>query len=275
MAELTVMRDGSTVTDPRLGRLRSFDERSRNFRIADHPIFQIAPTTKIWTPPPALNQLSDGTCVGHGNEAEAGATPVAVRPCTHEDALIWFDQAAAIDEWPNTVSRADGTSVLAGAKVGVKRGFYTEYRWCFTKAEVYAALQEGPVVVGTDWLSGMWSPDATGRLTVAGNVAGGHCWLIYGLVLAGDVNPLTGAPAAEDIYLMQNSWGASWGKGGRAWLTAADFEKLRLAGGEVMVPMGRKDPYAQPSPTKPIIKYRWVWDRFRGWVRVRVLGLAA
>src|SRR3954470_10383425 len=174
MAELIELRDGSTTTDSRLGRLKSFDERSRGFGIAGHPQFAAAPKTTIWTPPPVLDQGPDGTCVGHGFEGEAGASPVEVRPCTHDDALVWFDAAAAIDEWPNTQSRADGTSVLAGAKIGVKRGFITEYRWCFSKADVYAALQEGPVVVGTDWLTRMFSPESRresneqGRLYVEG-----------------------------------------------------------------------------------------------------------
>jgi hypothetical protein len=279
MAELIEMRDGSTATDSRLGRLRQFDERSRNFAVAEHPLMTLVPVTKVWEPYDPLDQGPDGTCIGHGFEGDGGATPVAVRPCNHDHALKWFDAAALIDPWPNTASRADGTSVLAGAKIGVQFKFFKEYRWCFSKSEVYAALQEGPVVVGTNWLSGMFTPDSQGRLHIEGSVEGGHCWLIYGLVLAGDINPLTGQPAPEDIYLMQNSWGSGWGVGGRAWLTTSDFEKLRLNGGEVCVPVGRTDPYyVAPAPApapqpKPKVKYRWVWDRFRGWIRVKVRAL--
>lgn len=273
MADFYEMRDGSTTTDPRLGRLRQFDEASRSFSYASAaPALRWA--TKVWPVPVALNQLSDGTCVGHGFEHEAGALPVATL-YSHDHALVWFDWAALHDQWPNTNSRADGTSVLCGAKYGVLAGYFSEYRWCFSRDEVKSAVaNEGPVVVGTDWLDRMFDPDFDGRLHVEGAVAGGHCWLIFGLILAGDINPLTGQPAPEDVYLMQNSWGPTWGIGGRAWLTVADFEILRLSRGEVCVPMGRKDPTrTPPAPPKPKYKKKWVWNRFRGWIQVFVRAM--
>lgn len=268
------MRDGSTTLDPRLGRLKHFDEASRSFayRMAAP---STVPFTKVWEVPTPLDQLREGTCVGHGYEHEAGSQPVATK-YSHDHALVWFDWCANNDPFPGN-SRESGTSVLTGAKFGQLKGYFKEYRWAFSLAEVKAAVaNEGPVVIGSKWLTGMFDPDANGRLRVVGEVAGGHCWLIYGIVLAGDINPLTGQVAPEDIFLMQNSWGPTWGIGGRAWITATDFDLLRVDDGEVCIPMGRMDPTADPAPApaKPVVKYRWVWNRFRGWIKVVVRSLS-
>lgn len=270
MASLLQLRDGSTTSDPRLGRLKQFDERSRSFAygiVAGQPY-----GTRVWLPLAALDQLAEGTCVGHGFCHEANSTPlVPTKPRTHRDAVDWFDAAAAIDEFPG-VNRSNGTSVLAGAKIGVKFGFFTGYRWAFTLDEVKAALfNEGPVVMGTDWLSGMYNTTQAGQLVVSGTTEGGHCWLVYGFVLKGDLNPLTGGPAPEDIFLMQNSWGLNWGIGGRAWMLASDYDWLRVNGGEVCIPVGRKDPTALIPVPKPAGYWKWVWNRLRrSWQRVWV-----
>jgi hypothetical protein len=273
MAALIEMRDGSTTTDPRLGRLKQFDERSRRFPWAARAEV-LGWDTRVHTVMPALDQLSEGTCVGHGYAHEANATPVPLRvPLTHEGAVSWFDAAALIDEWPNTSSRTFGTSVLAGAKVGVNRGYFKEYRWAFSLLEALNAVcTEGPVVMGTVWRSGMYSPNAAGQLSVYGTDEGGHCWLVYGVVKAGDINPLTGQPAPFNIVLMQNSWGVWWGKGGRAWMSVVDFDAVRRADGEVCIPVGRKDPTAvEPVKPKPAGKWKWIWNRIRRtWQKVWV-----
>lgn len=262
MADLLVLRDGSTTSDTRLGRLREFDERSRQFAFSDvRPV--VALKTTVWKTGTSLDQLAEGTCVGHGFAHECNATPVALaKQMVHEGAVAWFDAAAIIDPFPG-VDRAGGTSVLAGAKIGLRDGYYGSYRWCFSLGEVAAAIvAEGPVVVGTDWYSAMYDTDALGRIRVAGNLVGGHCYILYGYIKAGDFNPISGTRHNEDIYLMQNSWGPSYGLGGCAWLYASDFDVLRLARGEVLVPMERKDPTAVP---KPVVKrrWRWMWDRVR------------
>jgi hypothetical protein len=166
-------------------------------------------------------------------------------------------------------------------KIGVKDGFWDEYRWCFSIEQVISAVMlEGPVVVGTDWYSGMDSPDMTGRLTPNGVVVGGHCWLIYGYIPSGAVNTLTGRKVPSDIFLMQNSWGYGWGLAGCAWITVEDFDvHLRQHEGEVAVPMGRRDPtYVKPNvdpKPQPIPErkptWKWIWDRiWKRWRRVLV-----
>lgn len=263
------MRDGSTVLDPRLGRLKHFDERSRNFEF--RPAAAAPPhATKVWVPGITLDQGQEGTCVGHGCAHEANATPVVpsiVR--THLEALAWFDAAAKIDPWPGD-DRNNGTSVLAGMKVGQSTGFWTNYRWAFDlEAAIQALMLEGPLVMGTNWYSQMYDTQPDGRLVPEGYVVGGHCWLVYGYVVAGDLLP---APFDErrldfDVVLMQNSWGYSFGRAGRAFMAVTDWDFLRRNDGEVAIPVGRKDPtFVSPVPVdpapKPKPKWRWVWDRW-------------
>ena len=69
----------------------------------------------------------------------------------------------------------------------------------------------GPVVVGTAWTNDMFNPDSTGLVKPTGAVAGGHCYLMLEKV------------DADDTYVFQNSWGASWGHNGRFKMKRSDF----------------------------------------------------
>lgn len=240
------MRDNTLVRDPRLGRLRQFDPRSRRFlyrdAAGDEPI-----VSKVWDlPQENLDQGNEGTCVGHGFTQEGAAVPVPVVGCDHVYAQAWFDAAALLDPWPGE-DRNNGTSVLAGAQVGVRWGFFKEYRWCDTVDEVkHAIANEGPVLAGTNWLENMFDPDSRGLLNVSGPVAGGHCYMLRGVILAEDNG------FGFDVFLISNSWGESWGVGGDAYVRCDDFEHLLADGGEVCVPMDRLDPNTEPvDPVEP------------------------
>ena len=71
----------------------------------------------------------------------------------------------------------------------------------------------GPVVVGTAWTDDMFSPDSNGLVKPTGAVAGGHCYLMLEEV------------DADDTYVFQNSWGASWGHNGRFKMKRGGFRQ--------------------------------------------------
>jgi len=81
---------------------------------------------------------------------------------------------------------------------------------------------KGPVVFGTDWTEGMFTPDATGRVSPIGSVAGGHAYLCIGLDLQ-----------KEAVWFL-NSWGSGWGQNGRFWMSREDVHKIFGAYGEAM-----------------------------------------
>lgn len=199
-----------------------FDEASRAF-----PIAAVAPTTLVSKTHRAgalLDQGNQGTCVGHGHEGNAGASPIR-RPATHEHAVQWYGSAVKFDDWPeNDAPDYDyGTSVLAGAKAGVEMGIYAEYRWAFSLEDVLRALQVAPVVIGVNWYEGMLDPDSNGLIAPTGDVVGGHCVLIRGIAVV------------REWVRIRNSWGV-WGPlGGDARIRFKDLERLIKEDGEFCV----------------------------------------
>lgn len=243
MATIT-LRDGSATEHPRLDRLVQFDERSRRF-----PITAVVPTdvrSKTWVCQPRLDQGDEGACVGFGITHELAASPVPVRgldAAFAREAIYWAAQK--IDPWaggayPGASPQYEGTSVLAGMQAAQSLGYFAEYRWAFGIDDVLRAVSHaGPVVMGTVWREGMFEPRPSGLLTVEDSVAGGHCWLLRGLILK---PRLRGERLTEPVVRCRNSWGAGWGAAGDFFLRVSDLEALLADDGEAAVPMGRARP---------------------------------
>lgn len=150
------------MVDPRLDRLPQFDERSRSFPIRS--LFASASEGRVrsytWRCDTWLDQGQEGACVGHGVAHEIAARPV-VRPADSALAFDIYHRARQLDEWEG--ESYEGTSVLAGMKAATEKGFYTEYRWAFGLEDVVRSLgYKGPVVLGVNWYSGMFSSDDRG-----------------------------------------------------------------------------------------------------------------
>jgi hypothetical protein len=127
-----------------------------------------------------------------------------------------------VDEFPG--ENYDGTSVRAGAKVMQAMGFIDSYLWAWDiQTTIDAVLRFGPVVVGTNWYEGMFYPEYNNNRVVkpTGRIAGGHAWLIEG------------ANRKQGLFRAKNSWGRSWGRQGRFWISFEDMERLINEDGEV------------------------------------------
>lgn len=218
------------------------DERSRNYRItAANPA--LLDVSRFWTPGTVItDQGREGACVGHGIVNEAMASPVRVKSFVnglsaigvfHEANRTAYDvyrRAQQIDEFEG--EQYDGTSVLAGMKVGRERGWWSGYRWAFNMLELRAALEDGPVVIGVEWREGMYeAPD--GWLEPTGDVVGGHCLLVTGYTRR---HTRSRRPA----YRLRNSWGNQFGHNGSAYIDPDALHRILFrAGGEAAVPIGR------------------------------------
>jgi hypothetical protein len=221
-------------------RLPHFDERSRAYGI--RALVPETPRSKTWFFGGApwrsgqnLDQGTEGACVGFGWTQELIASPFAKKYHTQEDgnaaAFALYKEAKKVDEWPG--EDYEGSSVLAGAKVLASRGLIPEYRWAFSVEDLVLAVgHHGPAVVGTDWLEGMDTWDRNGVIRATGNVRGGHCYLIRGVLL----NP---SFIREPVFRITNSWGDSWAKRGDCFIPVADFAKLLKSGGEACIPVRR------------------------------------
>ena len=239
--EVQLVKDGTFIEDPRLDRLAFFDERSRDFPIRTALQAELReegkkyePRSYTWRCMERFDQGPDGACVGFGIGHELAARPSEVQGLNDKfckEQIYW--EAQKIDPWnggayPQAFPFYEGTSVLAGIKIAKKLNYFSEYRWCFGIQDVLMALSYwGPVVVGTDWHTGMFSPDSKGFIRPTGRIAGGHCYM------------LDQYNKREGYIGGLNSWGKNWGLNGRFKMTVADFDRLLRAQGEAVVTVNR------------------------------------
>lgn len=239
-----LMRDGTAVQDERLGRLVQFDEESRNY-----PVRALLPTTglrgRTWGLNIWLDQGQTSACVGNSRTYDLAASPKPIKkpdgtPLDEDFAQALYNLAKKYDEWPGEAY--EGSSVLGGCKASQALGFIGEYRWAFGIDDMLAALAHlGPVVVGTNWLNGMFDPQPNGlvRINMSDSVAGGHAYQARGVIvsdsykseLLGKGQNRKGVP----LIRWRNSWGKSWGVNGEFFTWADEFEALLKADGEAAV----------------------------------------
>lgn len=226
------LKDGSEPSDPRLGRLVQFDPRSRSYPI--RALVEGKPQRSYtWRVGAWLDQGNQGSCVGHAWAHELVARP-AVCPVDGYLARSIYYEAQQIDQWPGgDYSGAQpvyaGTSVLAGAQVCQKLGYFAEYRWAFGLEDLILALgYAGPAVLGINWYEAMANPVADGRIRPHGDLFGGHAILAY------SVN------VRQAKVWLWNSWGANWGVDGACYLSFDDLDKLLHEDGEACIPVNRQ-----------------------------------
>ncbi len=207
-----------------LGLLHSVDMRDAAHTMRPHleALSGPLPTDKTWAHGEILDQGAEGSCVGHGWTAWENCKPLGfTNQQDHDYAVAWYERAQDIDEWPG--SDYEGTSVRAGARVALERGFISEYVWASGVDEIDAwILGKGPLVIGSKWYHSMDAPDAEGFITVdaASGVRGGHCFLLYG-------------KGAGGAYKFQNSWGPVYANEGTFRLRPDDLARLIAGGGFV------------------------------------------
>lgn len=149
-----------------------------------------------------------------------------------------YKEAQRNDEFPG--EDYDGTSVRAGAKVLQGRSLIKEYRWAFDLPTlIQTVLEVGPVVVGTNWYQGMFSPDRDGVVRISGSLAGGHAYVING------ANTKTGVARGK------NSWGRDWGRRGLFYIPFEDLERLIKENGEACLAVEIRAQGAVPQPEPP------------------------
>lgn len=211
-------------------RLIEFDPRSLAFPIRTL-VAEKPRRSYTWSVPVALDQGQEGACVGFGWAHELAARPKVVTGVTNEFARSIYLRAQQLDEWDGEAY--EGSSVLAGAKTVMERGYLKEYRWALgpgaAAAENDLALAvgyKGPAVMGTYWYEGMMAPDANGFLHPTGSIVGGHCYLVYSYSIK------------RNSYSVWNSWGT----GHYGYISPADMITLLDNQGEACIPVIRSVP---------------------------------
>ncbi len=230
-------------TDPRLGRHVNHDPRSLRYLAPAQPVSTLT-SVRHSSSIPILDQGDLGSCTGNAATAclsyesfwGTGSTVLSTTDATADEtyAVGVYSDATKIDDYDGTYPPTDtGSDGLSVAKVLTNRGLISGYTHATSLEAALTALQTQAVITGTEWLNGMFTPDADGRLHVTGSVAGGHEYV------------LDEVDVPNQRVWMRNSWGDSWGVQGRAYFTWADFQKLLAKDGDVTV----FTPASQPAPT--------------------------
>jgi hypothetical protein len=232
--------------------------------------------TKVWDLNTWLDQGREGACVGFGFSHEAAAAPEKVTGITNETARQWYFDAQRDDYWaggayPGASPVYEGTSTLAGAKVGVRYGHYTSYLWAKTEDEIARTVSNfGPVAIGVNWYEGMMDPDARGILWPAGDMVGGHCTLIIGIImpnqpLPSDWDYLTPEEIGTGLYVIHNSWGLGWGLNGRALIARENIDRLLHEDGDACV-LTRTHIDPEPVKPEPVLTQCGFFTKFINWL---------
>jgi len=216
------VKGGLVTLDPRLDRVPQFDVRSLDYPITA-TLEAKRPRSYTWQGGPVTDQGREGACVGHGWTGDLTARPVpVVVPNPGDYAYRLYRRCQQIDEWPGEAY--SGTSVLAGAKELTARGLIKSYAWAFGLSDLVLGIgYRGPAVLGIPWYESMYKADG-GLVTVAGDQVGGHCILARGVSVR------------RRTFLLRNSWGTGWGRGGDALIGWDDLERLLHEGGEACIP---------------------------------------
>lgn len=214
---------------PGYGRLVEHDERSRMFAAARAPVQR---SVLHGHEAPVLDQGTSNSCTGHAL-AQCINTDVYAK-CRRaflgsEQAWDLYALATRLDSFPGSYPPEDkGSSGLAVAKAGFRRGYVGKYAHAFGFDNFCRVLQTLPVLVGTKWFKGMDEPDAAGFVAPSGEDMGGHEYLALGI------------DYGDRSLTFLNSWGADWGVGGRFKMRFEVFASLLAQRGDVVVPVPLK-----------------------------------
>lgn len=187
-----------------------------------------------------------GSCTGHSLAQCLNMGPLhkpRERYQTNDDAM-WFYSNGSLrfDPFPGGFPPEDtGSNGLAVCKAGRERGDIEGWENGFGTEHTLSMLMDGPVMLGTVWLEGMFDLDADGFLRVGGNEAGGHEYVAYAY----------GENKKRGPYVwIQNHW-RDWGlrhysKPSRAKLAVKDLDTLLDANGDSIRPLDYR-----PMPEMP------------------------
>jgi hypothetical protein len=179
-----------------------------------------------------LDQGETGHCVGFGG-ADFGINLPIQDDYSNQDGHDFYYQCKVIDGEPG---QENGSNVRSIAKVLQNIGRIPNYAFAMSTDEItYWLLNQGPLIVGTDWTASMFDPDMDNIICPTGAIAGGHCYIL---------NEKT----ENNLYHLQNSWNG-WGVNGGAYISIDDFAYLLRNEGEAMTAV--ELPIIVPPVPKP------------------------
>lgn len=229
-----------------LGRNINHDPRSWNYRVSrtEKPTSAVLWDRTI----PVLDQKNLGSCTGNAGIGALYSKPnvqpfdqyTIKFPGNEDGAVALYSAASKLDSDPDNYPPTDtGSDGLSVAKALTSAGLISGYQHAFGIDDAFSAIQQGPLIVGTYWYNGMFSPNRSGVVVPTGAIAGGHEYECIGY------------DPATDLWEFVNSWGTSWGVKGHFFYSTATFTKLLAQQGDIVLftPATVPAPTPIPAPT--------------------------
>jgi hypothetical protein len=216
------------VEGKRLGRHIVQDQRSHNFEAEQaqaiasvkHAAYGLPLTQSVGS------CTAEALCGARNSEPNYDGTPLAGMPLVQSDAekLYSLETQNEGSPWP---PNDPGGSGLEVCKAAVTLGLISSYDHAFGTQGALQALVLRPVITGVNWYDSMDTPDSGGVVSIAAQavVRGGH------EILADEID------AANELVWFWNSWGLSFGLGGRFAMKFATWDRLLQEQGDVTVPI--------------------------------------
>lgn len=183
-----------------------------------------------------LNQRDSPHCTAFGS-AHWGISDPVNSQWTEDQAHAFYYREKQVDGEPEEnvpLDQQQGSTVRTAGKVLRELGRVAEYVWIArvdetgiqqTETLVDWLLNHGPVILGTDWYTGMFRPDVSGMVRLTGKIEGGHCYACIGVNLD-----------AQLVECVQ-SWGDDWGLHGHFFMRLTDVQRLLDDEGEALAGM--------------------------------------
>jgi hypothetical protein len=224
MAVVQRTLDEQRVEGRRLGRHVEHDSRSLDFPAARAP--QVVSVNHNATGLP-LDQGQIGSCTANALCGALNSAPNLSGPAfTESNAVSLYELETKMEGKPYPPNDPGGTGLMV-CKAAKKEGLITSYQHAFGIQHALEALVLRPVITGISWYTSFDNPDPQGLVTLAAGatVRGGH------EIVADQID------APNQLVWFWNSWGTTWGLGGRFCMAFDTWAQLLSQQGDVTVPI--------------------------------------
>jgi hypothetical protein len=207
----------------RLGRHIHHDPRSLDYQAPRQPVTSVKHEAKGLP----LDQGEVGSCTA---EALCGALDSAPNVdgtvLSQGDAIKVYERETVLEGKPYPANDPGGSGLMV-CKAARELGLISGYQHAFGIQHALEALVMRPVITGVNWYTSFDQPAAGGlvEISAGATVRGGH------EIVADEID------APNQLVWFWNSWGPTWGVGGRFCMSFDTWQRLLEQSGDVTVPM--------------------------------------
>lgn len=209
----------------RLGRHVVHDARSRNYEAETAAAIKSVQHSSVSLP---LDQGRIGSCTANALCGALDSAPdnAAGRRFHERDAVKLYELETQLEGQPYPPNDPGGSGLMV-CKAAKQLGWISSYRHAFGIRSALLALTLRPVITGVNWYTSFDAPDQNGLVAIApdATVRGGHEVVADGI------------DEPNQLVWFWNSWGKSFGVGGRFCMSFDTWAQLLAERGDVTVPM--------------------------------------